>query len=228
MPISLDQFVENLTSTGLMSAEEVSTICDALPDDQRPADAESLSELFISEGRLTQYQASAICQGEHNSLIFHEYIILDRLGAGGMGVVLKAQHRRMKRIVAIKILPAKSLDSPDAVERFYREVEAAARLIHPHIVTAFDASEHDGMHYLVMEYVDGKDLSQILAENGPLPLDLAVDCVIQAARGLEYAHAMGIVHRDIKPANLLLDRSGTVKILDMGLARIGGRAPGRP
>ncbi len=132
MPISLDQFVENLASTGLMLAEEVSTICDS-PEEQRPADAEDLAKLLIREGHLTNYQASAIYRGEHKNLIFHEYIILDRVGAGGMGVVLKAQHRRMKRIVAIKVLPAKSLDSPDAVERFYREVEAAAKLTHPNI-----------------------------------------------------------------------------------------------
>ena len=166
MPISLDQFVENLTSTGLMSAEDVSTICDSLPEDQRPAEAETLAKLLIREEHLTEYQASAICEGEHNSLIFHEYVILDRIGAGGMGVVLKAQHRRLDRIVAIKILPASSLKSPDAVERFYREMKAAAKLIHPNIVIAHDASEHDGMHYLVMEYVDGKDLSQILDEKG--------------------------------------------------------------
>ncbi len=91
--------------------------------------------------------------------------------------------------------------------------------MHSNIVTAHDASEHNGMHYLVMEFVDGKDLSEVVRDHGPMPLAQAVECIVQAARGLEYAHGEGLIHRDIKPSNLLLDRRGTVKILDMGLAR---------
>src|SRR5262249_41236648 len=158
--------------------------------------------------------------GKHQSLVFDEYVVLDKLGAGGMGVVFKAQHRRMKRTVAIKVLPAATMNNQAAIDRFYREVEAAAKLNHPNIVHAYDASEHQGMHFLVMEFVDGRDLGAILAECGPLPIEQAVDYILQAARGLEFAHARGIVHRDIKPANLLLSNEGQVKILDMGLARV--------
>src|SRR5262245_61902577 len=137
-----------------------------------------------------------------------------------MGQVLKAEHRRMKRQVALKVISGAAMKNPDALRRFQREVHAAARLIHPNIVTAFDANEHEGVHFFVMEYVEVKDLSAIVKEKGPLPLKSAVDYVLQAARGLAYAHGKGIVHRDIKPNNLLLDQDGTVKILDMGLARI--------
>ncbi len=111
----------------------------------------------------------------------------------------------------------------DAVKRFQREVKAAARLNHPHIVTAYDAGEHDGMHYLVMEYVEGSDLSAVIKTGGPMPIKQAVDYILQAARGLDHAHAEGVIHRDIKPANLLRGQEGTVKILDMGLARIDSR-----
>jgi serine/threonine protein kinase len=142
-----------------------------------------------------------------------------------MGVVLKARHRRMDRLVAIKVLPAASLKSASAIERFYREVKAAARLMHPNIVAAFDAGEHEGMHYLVMEYVEGQDLGQIVANRGPLSVAQAVECILQAAKGLEFAHGMGIIHRDIKPGNLLLSTSGVVKILDMGLALLGEATP---
>ena len=107
-------------------------------------------------------------------------------------------------------------------DRFYREVRTAAKLMHPNIVAALDASEDEGLHYLVMEYVDGQDLGEVLRQSGPLQPDHAVDCVLQAARGLQYAHEQGVIHRDIKPANLLIDRNGTVKILDMGLARVTG------
>src|SRR4029079_14980428 len=114
-----------------------------------------------------------------------------------------------------------------AVARFQREVVAAAKLNHSNIVTAYDADEAPRIHFLVMEYVEGKDLSALVKQNGPLSIDKAVNYILQAARGLEFAHSEGIVHRDIKPANLLLDKKGTVKILDMGLARIGGDTPGQ-
>ena len=109
MALSLQQFIDNLSQTGLMSAAEVSTICERLPPEERPADGEALAKLLVRQGKLTKYQASAIYQGKHQNLVFGEYVILDKLGAGGMGVVLKAQHRRMKRIVAIKVLPAAAM-----------------------------------------------------------------------------------------------------------------------
>src|SRR5438552_2481153 len=168
MPLSVQQFIENLSQTGLMSAAEVSTLCDRLPSEQRPTDGEALAKLLIRQGKLTKYQASVIYSGKHQNLVFDEYVILDKLGAGGMGVVLKARHRRMKRTVAIKVLPAVTMKNQAAIDRFYREVEAAAKLMHPNIVAAHDAGEHQGMHYLVMEYVEGRDLSAILAETGPL------------------------------------------------------------
>jgi serine/threonine protein kinase len=156
--------------------------------------------------------------------MFGDYVVSDKIGAGGMGVVLKAEHRRMKRTVAVKVLPDRRLKSQDAVDRFYREVEAAARLIHTNIVVAFEAGEHEGLHYLVMEYIDGQDLASVLHEHGPLPVEQVVECMRQAAQGLAFAHSEGIIHRDIKPGNLLLDRRGTVKILDMGLARFNTTA----
>ncbi len=163
-----------------------------------------------------------MCQGKTKGLVFGEYRVLDKLGQGGMGVVLKAEHRHMKRSVAVKMISVAALRSADAVKRFYREVEAAAKLDHPNIVTAYDAGEQEGVHYLVMQLVDGKDLGAIVKEHGPMEVAQAVECMIQAARGLQYAHGKGIVHRDIKPGNLLLDRDGTVKVLDMGLARLDG------
>ncbi len=105
-------------------------------------------------------------------------------------------------------------------QRFHREVKAVAKLSHPHIVTAHDADEAKGVHFLVMEHVSGHDLGRLVKKHGVLPPHVAADCVLQAARGLEYAHQKGIVHRDIKPSNLLLDEEGVVKVLDLGLARI--------
>jgi serine/threonine protein kinase len=219
--VTLEQFVQQLTASGLMSASEVTSFQGTLPP-PRPKDAESLARELVQANKLTRYQAASVYQGRGKGLMFGEYRVLDKLGQGGMGVVLKAEHRRMKRLVAVKMIAGAAMKSPDAVKRFYREVEAAAKLNHPNIVQAHDASEHEGVHYLVMEFVEGKDLAAIVKEKGPLPIAQAVECIVQAARGLEYAHKQGIVHRDIKPANLLVDKEGTVKILDMGLARVAG------
>ena len=171
---------------------------------------------------MTKYQVQQIGRNRTKSLILGNYTILDEIGAGGMGQVYKARHRRMERVVAIKTLPAATVRDPSAVARFQREVVAAAKLRHPNIVAADDADEAGGIHFLVMEYVDGRDLSAVVKDFGPLPVATAVGYVIQAARGLEFAHKRGVVHRDIKPANLLLDGEGTVKVLDMGLARLSG------
>ncbi|MEZ6148312.1 MAG: protein kinase [Planctomycetaceae bacterium] len=162
----------------------------------------------------------AYCCRRGHTLVLGDYDILEEIGKGGMGQVYKARHRRMERLVAIKTLPHTDDFDEQWRVRFRREVKAAARLSHPHIVTAYDAREDDGIDYLVMEFVDGEDLGQLVRAGGPLPLSEALECILQAARGLEYAHEQGVVHRDIKPTNLLLDPNGTVKVLDMGLARI--------
>jgi len=220
MPLTVEQFVRRLVGSGLMSAEEVEEFINGLPDMSKDLDGEKLARLLVRNKKLTAYQAQQIYSGKGKSLLLGNYLITDKLGEGGMGMVLKAKHKRMKRQVALKVMSAAAMKSPDAVDRFHREVEAAARLEHPNIVAAHDADEANGVHFLVMSYVPGKDLSVLVKEKGPLPADKAVACVLQAARGLEYAHSKGVVHRDIKPANLLLDTEGVVQILDMGLARI--------
>lgn len=149
-----------------------------------------------------------------------DYELIAKVGSGGMGAVYKAMHRRMQRVVALKVLRADLNDKPQLLARFEREVRTAARLSHPNIVTAYDAREDKGLHYLITEYVDGDDLDRVVKQNGPLPADEAASYLLHAARGLAYAHERQVIHRDIKPANLLLDRNGVVKVLDMGLARL--------
>jgi serine/threonine protein kinase len=174
---------------------------------------------LIAAGKLTPFQAAAVRERQFDELVIGNYQVLDRLGAGGMGTVYKARHRRMKRVVAIKVLSRSVGQSERFVQRFQREVEAVARLSHPHIVMAYDADEAAVGHFLVMEFVNGRDLATEVQERGPLPIPEAVECIVQAARALEYAHGQGIIHRDIKPANLLRDVSGMVKVADLGLAR---------
>jgi serine/threonine protein kinase len=218
--MKLEEFVRSLTDSGLMTAEEVQVFIECLPLENRPVTGEQLAKELYRCEKLTKFQAQAIHQGKTRGLVVGNYVVLDRLGKGGMGQVYKATHKRMKRTVALKILPSSAMRSQESVKRFQREVEAAAKLSHPNIVTAYDADEAKGVHFLVMECVDGQDLSSVVKQNGPLPVGKAVDYILQAAKGLAYAHGQGIIHRDIKPANLLLDKSGTVKVLDMGLARV--------
>lgn len=149
------------------------------------------------------------------------YELLERIGRGGMGAVYRGRHRRLDRIVAIKLLPSGFAKDPEAIARFQREMRAVGRLNHPAIIAATDAGEHDGTHYLVMELVDGLDLARIARALGPLPIPEACELIRQAALGLQHVHAQGVVHRDIKPSNLMLDRQGRVKILDLGLAQLG-------
>jgi formylglycine-generating enzyme required for sulfatase activity/serine/threonine protein kinase len=203
-----------------LTADELKALWAELPADERPKDGESFSSLLVRRERLNDFQAQELFSGSGTPLVLGDYILLQKIGAGGMGQVFMAQHRVMERLVAIKLLPAAMTKDEGAIKRFQREVRAAAKLSHPNIVAAHDASFARGVWYLVMEYVAGQDLSAIVKQRGPLPVSEAVDYILQAARGLAFAHSKGVVHRDIKPANLLLDNDGTVKILDMGLARI--------
>ncbi|MEZ6071328.1 MAG: protein kinase [Pirellulales bacterium] len=219
----LEAFAQNLSSSGLMTSDEFKAVCDSLPPNDTSRNTTSLVNELVRRKRLTRFQAAQLCHGNTTGLSYGNYVVLDELGAGGMGVVFRAQHRRMKRVVALKVLPAETMKSEVAIQRFHREVEAAAKLTHPNIVAAYDADESDGVHFLVMEYVEGENFTQLVRRVGPLAVDRAIDLCLQTARGLLHAHERGIVHRDIKPSNLLIDPDGIVKILDMGLARM--RAP---
>jgi serine/threonine protein kinase/DNA-binding response OmpR family regulator len=223
LAISRDEFLRNLSDSGLLSGEGIAAL-DRLPGAADAADADALARCLTGAGKLTPYQAERVRDRRFEELVIGNYEVLDRLGAGGMGTVFKARHRRMKRVVALKVL-SQSLSRDDTfVQRFQREVETIARLTHPNIVMAYDADECEAGHFLVMEYVSGQDLASLVQRQGPLGLSAAVRCVLQAARGLEYAHGQGIIHRDIKPANLLRDTHGAVKVTDLGLARFSSAA----
>jgi len=154
-----------------------------------------------------------------------EYQLLEKLGEGGMGVVYRARHTKLKRLVALKILPTASIHHRGAIARFEREMEAVGRVNHPNVVQAYDAREVEGTRFLVMEYVDGADLGELVRRRGPLPIPDACELIRQAAAGLQYAHEHGLIHRDIKPSNLILSRTGQLKILDLGLALLKGDQP---
>jgi serine/threonine protein kinase/CHAT domain-containing protein/Tfp pilus assembly protein PilF len=153
-----------------------------------------------------------------------QYEILGKLGNGSMGVVFKARHTELDKVVALKVLKGEHADEV-TIARFKNEIRAVGRLEHPNIVVAHDAGELDGIHYLVMEYVDGMDLARLVERCDRLSAADACEVIRQAAVGLQHAYERGLVHRDIKPSNLMLARDGRVRLLDLGLARSFGEAP---
>jgi uncharacterized protein (TIGR03067 family) len=156
--------------------------------------------------------------------IHPRYEIIRLIGKGGMGDVYKACHRKMERTVALKVINRGLFRKAEVIDRFHREVKAAAQLSHPNIVTAYDADQAGEFHFMVMEYVDGVDLARTIKDRGALPIDEACEYIRQAAIGLQHAHERGMVHRDIKPHNLMVTKDGTVKILDFGLASLAPEA----
>ena len=194
---------------------------DAL-DETSSLEAEVFANFLIQRGLLTRWQTEKLLDKKYKGFFLGKYKLLGHLGTGGMSSVYLAEHMLMQRRVAIKVLPKGRIDDSSYLARFYQEAKAAARLDHPNIVRAYDVDNEGDNHYLVMEYVQGRDLQNTvrdLAEkNEELEFEKAADYIIQAARGLHSAHEAGLIHRDIKPANLLVDPEGTVKILDMGLA----------
>jgi serine/threonine protein kinase/WD40 repeat protein len=183
-------------------------------------DAKILARELMQRGWLTPFQANYLVQGRGHDLVVGPYLLLERLGAGGMGQVYKARHRVMGRLVALKLLRSERLANPEARQRFHREIQAVSKLAHPNVVLAHDAALAGNTQYLVMELVEGTDLARLLQQRGPLPPAEACNYLRQAALGLQHAHERGLVHRDIKPSNLLLSSAGVVKILDLGLARL--------
>ncbi len=161
-----------------------------------------------------------------------KYRIFGRCGSGGMGVVYRSEHRLMGRIVALKVIRPRLLQVNDAVDRFRREVKAASMLAHPNIVATYDAEETQGVHFLVMEFVEGRNVAAVIAEQGPLTVETACDFALQTAQGLEHIHERGMVHRDVKPQNLMLTPQGAIKILDFDLSKfpfeIEGDEPSTP
>ncbi|MGZ0175031.1 MAG: serine/threonine protein kinase [Planctomycetales bacterium] len=221
MRISIKEFLKNLTESDLLSDDEISTINDSIESRPNVKSAESFARELVRQDHLTKLQAAAVLKGKTKNLVFGEYVVLEKLGSGGMGQVFKARHRPTGKLVAVKVLSADAVKNRRLIERFKKEARAVARLKHPNIVRAYEAGKINRIRYLVMEYVEGENMLMRVKRKGPLPVDECIRSVLEAARGLDYAHQKGVIHRDIKPSNLLRDKStARVKVLDMGLARI--------
>ncbi|HUY37018.1 MAG TPA: serine/threonine-protein kinase [Pirellulales bacterium] len=225
--LKVDTFIDLVRRSGLVDKDrlaEALAAADLKPREGRQGDggaddAQAMSRHLIDAGLLTDWQSKKLLEGRGRGFFLGKYKLLGHLGTGGMSAVYLAEHVNMQRRVAVKVLPVHRVHDSSYLARFYREARAAAALDHPNIVHAYDVDNQGDTHYLVMEFVRGQDLQQIVKGQGALPYETAADYIRQAADGLGHAHKVGLIHRDIKPANLLVDPNGVVKVLDLGLAR---------
>ena len=225
--ISVEKFVETVERSKLVEPDQLSGALADIRSRATPAeseDADFFAAALIAAGLLTRWQSDNLLKGKHRGFFLGKYKLLGHLGTGGMSSVYLAQHVLMNRRVAIKVLPKARVNDSSYLARFQLEAQAAARLDNSNIVRVYDVDsqvDEDGAttHYIVMEYVEGRDLHNIVRQDGPMDYRLAANYIAQAATGLEHAHEAGLIHRDIKPANLLVDLKGTVKVLDLGLAK---------
>jgi serine/threonine protein kinase len=219
-PATTAELLDLIQRSGVADETKLRAYVQKLKDSSAlPTDPAKLAGVLVRDGVLTYFQAEQILQGKYKRFTIGKYKVLEKLGAGGMAQVFLCEHKLMRRRVAIKVLPTAKADDPSSLERFYREARAVAAVDHPNIVRAYDIDQDENLHFLVMEYVDGTNLQDLVKKVGPLDVLRACHYVYGASVGLQHAHESGLVHRDIKPGNILVDRAGVVKILDMGLAR---------
>ena len=220
MKPEVDLAIGELVKHGVLHKDEIDSAFEKYPEAASIDDRDALGDFLEQIGLITAFQAGELRNKRIADLAMANYLILDRLGEGGMGTVFRARHKRMRRIVALKVLNPEIQENPDHLQRFQREIETLARLNHPGVIQAYDADFGPSGFFLVLELVEGNDLDGIVRKNGPLPVSEAIDAMIQSAKALQYVHDQGMVHRDIKPQNLMRNRQGDIKVADLGLVRL--------
>ena len=218
-PSTADELVDLIRRSNLTDAARLDAFLRRVPESlARPED---LAQLLVRNDILTNFQADLLLQGKYKGFHIGEYRVLRPIGAGGMAAVYLCQHPDGRK-VAVKVLAKERAEDSEIRKRFEREGRTVSAFDHPNIVRAFEVGLDNKRHFLVMEYVEGCNLLQYVEQHGPPPIATACDWIRQAAVALQHIHEMHLVHRDMKPANLLLDKKGTVKIFDMGLAKVFG------
>ncbi len=220
VPSSVEELTQLIRKSGMVDEQALTTYLHRRQSGRGlPADPREAAEAMVGDGLLTNFQSEQFLLGKWRGFTIGKYKLLERVGVGGMGQVFLCEHMFMKRRVAIKVLPPAKADQPAALGRFYREARAAGALEHPHIVRTHDIDQDGNLHFIVMEYVDGTNLLDLVKKFGPLDIRRSTSYTRQVALGLDFAFRSGLIHRDIKPGNVLIDRHGHAKLLDLGLAR---------
>ena len=218
----LDQFVSNLEKSGLVTPRSLDRARAQILDGPESDAAVRLARILVRDGSLTSYQARKVLSGATRGFFLGDYRILRSLGEGGMGKVYLAANQKDGLRVAIKVLPpSKAADGGQALARFRREMELSRRVTHPNLARTIDVGHAGGAHFMVLEYVPGESLYQLVKHprGGPLRVPDAARYFLKVLDGLEAAHNVGLIHRDIKPSNLMVTPEGDARVLDLGLAR---------
>lgn len=216
-PVISGVFWQQLAKSGLLSPERSASIARELQKRQITSDDEA-ADLLVRRGLLTRYQADRLLEGRSRGFFFDQYRVLDLLGAGGMGWVYRAEDTTTNEVVALKVLLDRHKEDRGMLARFQQEARVGLLLDHPNVVRTRATSSAGGMMYMIMDFVEGPSLLELLLRKKRVPWKMACDFARQAALGLHHAHQFGLVHRDVKPHNLLIDHRGHVKLLDFGLA----------
>ena len=212
------EFLKIVAKSGIVDAKKLTAIDKQVRKSANTISTEKLIDRMIHAGLLTEWQTDKLRKGRYKGFFLGKYKMLSHLGTGGMSTVYLAQQMLTGQRRAIKVLPKNKITERSYLPRFYQEARTIAALNHPNIIKIYDVHEQDDIHYMVMEYVNGRDLYELVMQDGPLDFELARDCIVQAATGLTHAHDRNLIHRDVKPANLFRTDNGTVKVLDLGLA----------
>jgi serine/threonine protein kinase len=218
--VTNDEFLELVRKSGLVDQERLETFFRLRPNPPGvPTEPKKLASLLVRKGFLTYFQAAQLLRGKWRGFTIGQYKVLERISPGFSSDLFLAEHLATHRLEAIRPLPfVKALDPP-TLARLYQEAQAAA-LEHPNIIRPHEMGCEGPLNFLIVDYIDGSSLGQVVRKRGPLDIARAAHYIRQAAMGLQYLHAAGLVHRDIEPENILVDRQGTVTVLDLGLARL--------
>jgi serine/threonine protein kinase len=220
VPNSVEELIQLIRKSGMIEESKLSGYMQRRQFARGlPPDVRDFADEMVRDGVMTYFQSEQFLLGKWRGFTIGKYKLLERVGVGGMGQVFLCEHMFMKKRLAIKVLPPAKAEQPAALGRFYREARAAGSLEHPNIVRTHDIDQDGNLHFIVMDYVDGPNLLDVVKKYGAMELGRAVSYTRQVAIALDYAFRSKIIHRDIKPGNVLIDRKGVARILDLGLAR---------
>ncbi len=224
-PCSVEMFLKSILRSGVLGRDELRQALRTVPSDQRE-DAEALADHLVDTGKLSRFQASKLLRGMAVGLVLGPFHVLAPIGKGGMGTVYLARDSRSQALVALKVLPPKRARAEQRLlARFRREMEMCQRVAHPHVAWTYEVGLCQGVYYIAMEYIPGKNLYRLVSEEGPLQVRRAARLFGEVATALDHAHNQGLIHRDLKPSNIIITPHDHAKVLDLGLAIVQGEVP---